>query len=99
MGRLRQEKSMHRISTPDRTVGESVTHDNIARICNQNRLRTNSASLGAVGRPPFRKLSRNGLGGEQRQFPRNRLQACVVESYGSEGILCSPEVVSRDDAG
>ena len=26
---------MHRVSTPDRTVGESVTHDNIAGICNQ----------------------------------------------------------------
>ena len=24
-----------RVSTPDRTVGESVTHDNIAGICNQ----------------------------------------------------------------
>jgi hypothetical protein len=35
MDGLRLEKSTYRVSTPYRTVGESVTYDNIAEICNQ----------------------------------------------------------------
>jgi hypothetical protein len=50
-GRLALRKSTHRVSTPYRRVGESVTNDNTPGICNQKSTSNQDGKFAAIGQP------------------------------------------------